>query len=203
MSANAEKANRILDCFVELSSLSRIKRTGFVLAGVTEPETVADHSYETALFAYILSKHVDAEFDLGKVLAIAIFHEVGEARLADLPRRSKKYVRKFKSNAEREAGLDILDGVAEEIIELLDELHECSTPEARLVEAAEELQIIFKAMLYAKENRGDLTEYRIDVKKYDPQGFEIAKQIRDLIESKLNHYLGDKNYWETGYRQRE
>jgi len=195
--------NRTLELFLELSSLTRLSRTGWVLAGVPEPEKISDHCYETALFAYILSKYVEEKIDTSKVLLMALFHEVGETRLTDLPRRSKNYIGKAKRPAEREATMDVVDGVVEEVTQLLDELHDLSSPEARLVEAAEELQILFKAMVYAKENRGDMSEYRNDAEKYDSLGFDSAEQLAHLIEEKLNEYLGSKKYWKVGYHQRE
>lgn len=195
------KANKILDSFVELSYLTRIKRTGWVLAGVTEPETIADHCFETAMFAYILSKQVDLKLDIGKMLTMALFHEVGEVRITDFPRRAKKYVKKFKRAAESEAINDIIGELSPELIEILHEFEECKTPEAKLVEAAEELQIIFKALVYAKENRGDISEYRRDIEKYDCKGFDLAKDVSLIIKEKLLEYLGDKKYWEIGYSE--
>lgn len=196
-----KRADRVLDCFFELSSLTEMPRLGWVLAGVTAPESVSDHCYETSLFAYILSKYIkDEKFDMKKVLLMSLFHEVGEARLTDLPRRSKDYIKSAKRQAEREAAIDILHNVADEIMELLDELHNLSSPEARLVEAAEELQIIFKAMVYAKENRGDMSEYRKDVEKYESQGFEFIDSVAFLVRKKLFEYLGKKKYWFVGYK---
>jgi putative hydrolase of HD superfamily len=195
--------DRLLEVFTELTYLTRIKRTGWILAGVPDPETIADHCYETAIFAYILSKHVDVEVDMGKVLTMALFHEIGEVRIGDFPRRAKKYVKKFKKDAESTAIKDIIEDVAGDLIPTLHEFEKCETVEARLVEAAEELQIIFKALIYAKENKGDISEYRNDVNKYDSQGFEIAKKVADVIKVKLNKYLGDKEYWEIGYRESE
>ncbi len=195
------KEERLLEVFTELTYLTRIKRTGWILAGVPDPETIADHCYETALFAYILSKHIDEKVDIGKVLTMALFHEVGEVRIGDFPRRAKKYVKKFKKDAETTAIRDILGDVASDISTTLHEFEECETVEAKLVEAAEELQIIFKALVYAKENKGDISEYRNDVLKYNPQGFEIAQKIADIIKTKLGKYLGDKEYWEIGYTE--
>ena len=197
---NNMKVKEVLDCFFELSSLTKIPRTGWILAGVTDPESVSDHCYETALFAYILSKYIDQKFDMKKVLLMSLFHEVGEARLTDLPRRSKDYIGNAKRQAEREVAKDVLANIGDEIMELLQELHNLSSPEARLVEAAEELQIIFKAMVYAKENRGDMSEYLLDAEDYNPQGFEFVRQIASLIKEKLQKYLNNKIYWEVGYK---
>ena len=59
---------RLLEVFTGLSYLTRIRRTGWILAGVTDPETIADHCYETAIFAYFLSKQIDTKVDMGKIL---------------------------------------------------------------------------------------------------------------------------------------
>lgn len=194
------EAKKLLECFMELSSLTRMPRMGWILVGVPEPEKVADHCYETAMFAYILSKYIDYEFDMKKVLLMSLFHEIGEARLTDLPRRSKDYIGKAKKIAEREASIDIITGIADEIVDVLEEIHNLSSPEAKLFEAAEELQIIFKAMVYAKENRGDMSEYVIDAEKYDSQGFDIAGKIGLQIGDKIKEYVGERNYWEIGYK---
>lgn len=192
---------RLLEVFTELSYLTRIRRTGWILAGVQDPETIADHCYETAIIAYFLSKQIDIKVDMGKILTMALFHEVGEVRLGDFPRRAKKYVKKFKKDAEKAIMNDVLGDIEKELFPILHEFEECKTVEARLVEAAEELQIIFKALVYAKENRGDISEYRNDVERYDAQGFEIAQKIADVIKLKLGKYLGDKEYWEIGYNE--
>lgn len=196
---------RLLNTFMELHSLTNIPRTGWILAGVPEPESVSDHCYETAIFAYLMSKQMDENVDIRKVLIMALFHEVAEARITDLPRRSAPYMGKAKKGGENIALKDILfglNGVSSEIDELLQEMHDKQTIEARLVEAAEELQIIFRALVYAKENRGDMSEYTIDVKKYDSLGIEPAKKIAELIGKKLDEYLNGKPYWAIGYEKR-
>ena len=111
-------------------------------------------------------------------------------------------MRRLKREGEREARLDVLDGVADEIVPLLDEMEELKTLEARLVEAAEELQIIMAAMFYAKEGQGDITEYRRDAAQYDPLGIDPAKQVAQVVEQRLGEYLGDRPHWEIGYRRR-
>ncbi|WP_169316873.1 HD domain-containing protein [Actinacidiphila oryziradicis] len=183
----------------ELHTLTKLPRIGWIMAGVPEPESVSDHCFETAIIAYILAQQLDEPVDMGKVLAMALFHEVGEVRLTDLPRRSSPYVKEFKREAETQASRDILHGVAENVLPLLQEMHELKTVEARLVEAAEELQIITAAMYYAKENRGDISEYRRDAAKYDALGIEPARAVADVVKKRLGEYLGDRPYWELGY----
>lgn len=194
-------AERITECLTELHALTKLPRIGWVLAGVQDPERVATHCYETAIIAYMLSRHLRDPVDLGKVLTMALFHEVGEVRLSDLPRRAAPYLRETKDQAETEIAKDVLDGVADDIHLILEEFHERKSLEARLTEAAEELQIIFASMLYAKERNGDMSEYRRDAAKYDSYGIEIAEKVAAVVRDKLETYLCDHPYWEIGYRR--
>jgi putative hydrolase of HD superfamily len=196
-------AERVLECMAEIHTLTKLPRIGWIMAGVPDPESVSDHCFETAIIAYILAQQIDQPVDLGKVLSMALFHEVGEVRLTDLPRRSGPYVKAFKRDAERAASEDILRDAAESVLPLLEEMHELRTLEARLVEAAEELQIIAAAMYYAKENRGDISEYRRDAARYDDLGIEPARLVADVIVRRLGEYLGDHPYWELGYSRKQ
>jgi putative hydrolase of HD superfamily len=192
---------RLLDCFAELHNLVKIPRTGWIMAGVREPESVADHCYEAALMAYTLTRYIPEPVDMGKVLTMLLFHEIGESRLTDLPRRGSVYMKQAKGLAESQIGRDVIGDIAPELLDILQEFHERATVEARLAEACEELQILFAALMYAKERNGDLTEYRLDVAKYDSYGIDIADKLAKLIGGKLNEYLGDTRYWELGYRR--
>jgi putative hydrolases of HD superfamily len=196
-----EQANEILECLCEITNLTNFPRIGWVLAGVCDPESVSDHCFETALLAYMLSKRIDYTFDLGKIMTMALFHEIGETRLADLPRRAKPYVKNFKKSAEKEILFDVMGFFADDIDLVLTEFEEKKTAEAKLVEAAEELQIIFRSLMYAKENNGDMSEYRRDVAKYSSEGFDIAEHVAAIIGEKLEKYLNGKEYWAIGYKR--
>lgn len=171
------------------------------MAGIRDPESVSDHCFEASLIAYTLARHIDEPVDMGKVLTMLLFHEVGEARLSDLPRRGSVYLKQAKEDAETQIAADLLGDIAPELLDVLKEFNERSTLEARLAEACEELQILFAALMYAKERNGDLTEYRRDVAKYNSYGIEIADKLAKLIGEKLNDYLADAPYWEIGYRK--
>lgn len=198
---DTKQAERLLECMAEVHNLTRLQRAGWVMAGVNNPESVSDHCFEAAAWAFFLAEQLDDPVDVGKVLAMLVFHELGEARLTDLPRRSGPYVKGFKGPAEAAIIDDILDGVSAGLAPLLKEFHERQTLEARLAEAAEELQIVFAALMYAKENNGDMTEYRTDAAKYDDLGVEMAGAVASVIEERLGEYLGDRVHWSLGYRR--
>ena len=64
-----------------LLKLKQLARTGWVRAGVENPESVADHSWGMAILALRLCPQ---ELDLCKVLSMCIMHDVAEILVGDL-----------------------------------------------------------------------------------------------------------------------
>ena len=69
-----------------LMGLKRLKRTGWLDRGASpgQVESVADHSYLTALIAW-LSALDRPDLDAGKVLRLAMVHDIAEAIVGDWP----------------------------------------------------------------------------------------------------------------------
>src|SRR5947207_2327548 len=68
----------------------RVKRSGWWVAGIADPESVAEHSFRAALLGYILASLEGA--DPQKTAMICLFHDMGEARINDLHRVAKRYI---------------------------------------------------------------------------------------------------------------
>ncbi|HIE27110.1 TPA: HD domain-containing protein [Candidatus Poribacteria bacterium] len=180
---------KILSTLLELDALTRLPRMGWFFVGIPDPERVSDHCYQTAVIAYFLAQSLDDSVDMGKILTMALFHESGEVRVTDLPRRAKKYIGKSKRQAEEGVIADVIGPVAPSLIEILDEFHRCESLEARIVEAAEEFQIILKAFAYARLNQGQLTEYLSDVERYDDQEIPLARKLCDLLQERMKRVI--------------
>src|SRR2546423_9298993 len=68
----------------------RVKRSGWWVAGIDNPESVAEHSFRAALLGYILASLEGA--DPQKTAMICLFHDMGEARINDLHRVARRYI---------------------------------------------------------------------------------------------------------------
>jgi len=69
--------------------LKNLDRTGWILAGVdkSQVESVAEHSFGTALISLLLAKHFEQdgiEIDIGKILTMAILHDLAESETSDV-----------------------------------------------------------------------------------------------------------------------
>src|SRR5437764_14417647 len=82
--------NDIAKYLYEIGQLKRVKRSGWWIAGIPDPESVAEHSFRTALLGYILASLEGA--DPQKTAMICLFHDTGEARINDLHRVAKRYI---------------------------------------------------------------------------------------------------------------
>lgn len=127
--------------------LKQIRRTGWVEAGVPDPESVADHVYRTVLLSMVLA---DARgLDTSKAVRMALLHDLPEAVTGDLTPRQKQG---DHAAAEVKAFHEVIGGLGEKqrslYAELFSEYREGRTPEAALVHAADKLDMVLQAHEY-------------------------------------------------------
>ena len=143
----------------EVGQLKRVKRSGWWIAGVENPESVAEHSFRTAAIAYLLAKLEGA--DAGKATLMALFHDIGEARTNDLHRIVRRYVdwenvdqRVIKDQSKR-----LPAHISEEMTSLLLEFEEAISLEARIVRDADLLECLVQAREYQDLGYKDVADW--------------------------------------------
>jgi 5'-deoxynucleotidase YfbR-like HD superfamily hydrolase len=197
---------RFLDRYAELHTLTRLPRVGWICAGVADPEHVSDHCFEAALVAYGVWASTSgtassdyAGVDIGKALVMLMLHDAAEARLGEVPRRGQRYVqRHISDHATARAEIDILDGVDQETLDVLEEYAAGETYTARFAKACHELQILCAALMYARANNGDMTEYVIDSAQYESGGFPQLDEIARHIHLRIADYTKGQSEWHMG-----
>jgi len=132
----------------ELGQLKRVKRSGWWIAGIENPESVAEHSFRTAVIAYLLAQLEGA--DHGKATLMALFHDIGEARTNDLHRIGRRYVK--WEDAEKRAFTDQANRLPaetrKEMTSLYSEFEKGTSPEARVARDADLLECLVQAREY-------------------------------------------------------
>lgn len=73
----------------EAGTLKQTRRTGWWMAGVRDPESVAEHSWRTSLIATIIAKLEGA--DPARAAYLAVWHDTQESRTGDVNLLGKKY----------------------------------------------------------------------------------------------------------------
>jgi putative hydrolases of HD superfamily len=70
--------------------LKRYARTGWSLAGIPVPESVAEHSFRASVIASVIASSQGA--DPHRAAFLALWHDTQETRTTDLPHLAKQYV---------------------------------------------------------------------------------------------------------------
>jgi len=133
----------------ELGLLKRIKRSGWWIAGIEDPESVAEHSFRAAVVACFLARQEGA--DAWKAATMALLHDTGEARVNDLHRLGRSYV--DWSGVEEKVIADqtrnLPAALGGEVRTLLEEIRRGESAEARIVKDADGIECLLQAREYA------------------------------------------------------
>jgi putative hydrolase of HD superfamily len=149
----------LLDLLLEIQVLDRVPRSGFVLRGVSDPESVTEHSWHVLFLVWSLGARIPG-IDLARAVEIALVHDLAELRIGDLPRTSAHYFPGgAKKEAEAAAMADVLAPLPARARELYAEYQAAATPEARLVKACDKLQLMLKVAVYERWGQGALAEF--------------------------------------------
>jgi putative hydrolases of HD superfamily len=158
----------MLSILLEIQRLKRLERTGWTLRGQPPgTESVAAHSYGVAVAAMLMADEISArgvEIDTGKLLRLAVLHDWAEARLGDMPRTGGEYFDvQARKAAERAAFDDIVRGLGTQIEKSYSQLHEDyeqrTSLEARLVKAADVLDLLVQALAFERAGVRGLDEF--------------------------------------------
>jgi putative hydrolase of HD superfamily len=166
--------------FRTIANLKHTPRTGWIDRGVptADVESVADHSFMTALIAWIAARE-DASLDADRVLKLALIHDLAEAIVGDRPPYephevpapddatavkaffSVRHLRTAENTAakqrdEAEAAADLVslmpESIAGEVASLWSEYEDQVSAEARFVKQVDRLEAFLQSVNYLREH---------------------------------------------------
>lgn len=173
----------LLDLFIEAGNLKRLPRTGWLLAGVPNPESVADHGYRVALITLFLADELGEngiDVDVGRAVKIALLHDLAEARITDVPLTAQRYLN--KAEAERKAAMELFAGTSKpgEYFQLWREYEDGLSREGKLVRFADKLEMLVQALEYEKAGFRNLDDFWGTLEELRES--EFYGYFRDLVE---------------------
>lgn len=176
----------LLDLCLELQTLDRVPRSGYVLRGVAEPESVTEHSWHVLSLVWMLGARIEG-IDRMRAMEIALVHDLAEMRIGDLPRVASRYFPEgAKKAAEAAAMAEILAPLPESSLALYEEYQEGATPEARLVKACDKLQLMIKVAVYERWGTGALSEFWDNPENFPDGGFLVVKELFEALRERRN-----------------
>ena len=179
---------QIANLLFEIRLLKDIQRSGYAFLG-TGNESIAEHSFSTAFICFVMAKMVPG-VDSGKMMAMALVHDIPEARMGDLNYVQKKYVQVDEEKAIAHLTRKIPFG--NDIKSLLFEFNEKKTMESLLVNDADQLSFILE--LKKHKDIGDQTPKDWLPTVISRLKTEIGKKIADeILETRWD------DWWMTDY----
>ncbi|MHA2140574.1 MAG: HD domain-containing protein [Candidatus Thorarchaeota archaeon] len=152
------RVEEIIELALKGQDLKNLRRTGWILAGVDEAlvESVAEHTFGTALVSLLLAKKLEAEgcdVDLGRTLAMAILHDLAESQISDIvvdrDAPNRKALLKAKLEAENQAMINLMSSlgrVGDSLLEFWSDLQKQTGIEARIVLSSDILDMLIRAI---------------------------------------------------------
>jgi putative hydrolase of HD superfamily len=177
----------------EVGHLKSTPRTGWTLAGISNPESVADHSFRTALIGVLLAYEEGA--DPARTALICLFHDTTETRLGDIPSVGKKYLRESPEEVVADQTRELPSGLAEMISGLVSDYNAFSGVEAQLAKDADKLECLAQAVEYVESGSIQASAWigALEKEIWSESGLRLAASIRGTPPSQWwKHFV--ENY---------
>jgi len=174
-----------MQLLLDAHRLKRTPRTGWVMRGVTDAESVADHSFGVAFISLILAEMVDQPLDKTRLLTIALLHDLPESVISDLPTPALVH---FPPGAKRTAEMEALSKLlrrsscAGQWHAWWREFEDGTSIEGRLVRDADRLDMLIQAHVYEQTTGNHWLEEFWPCSDTSPFEFAAAQALYEELK---------------------
>jgi putative hydrolase of HD superfamily len=131
----------------EMGHLKHLSRAGWLLLGIAQPETVAEHSFRVGLVGIMLAAMEGA--DPGRTAALCLLHDAHETRIGDVPSVGRAYVTTAAPEAVSVHQTSAMpEAVAKVLQDIVAEYEATDTLESRLAHDADKIETFLQAIEY-------------------------------------------------------
>lgn len=168
--------NLIFECF----QLKEVKHEGWRMAGIPNPDSIAEHSLNAAQIAYILAKMEGA--DANRCVTMVVWHDIAETRITDVHNVTTRYITN-KMEVEKVAMEDQFRGFDfhDDIMELFHEYEHRTTLEGSIAKDADYLEQAFQAKKYMELGYKETNDWNTNIGR--ALRTESAKQIWQELQT--------------------
>ncbi len=182
---DAHHSAALIELYLRATALKLLPRTGWLQRGVSQAESVAEHTFGVALLA-LLAIQATPTLDRERVLAIALVHDLAETLLGDLSASARRLLgADVKQAAELRAIEELFAGSAggDTLAAMWREYTEGQTPEARLVKALDRIELLAQALIYEQAGNRALAEFWQNADQSWPEEFPFVRELaQNLIQ---------------------
>ncbi len=148
MSDSVKKTDSIINLLFEAGLLKRVRRSGWWVVGIKDPESVAEHCFRCAVIGYALAKLEKA--DPYEVTLMCLFNDIHEARINDHHKMASVY---FDSLGAENAAFDgqvadLPEPIGSELKKMRQDYLAQQSPESVIARDADILECLVQAKEY-------------------------------------------------------
>ena len=192
------KYSDMLATLIELQRLKRLDRTGWSLRGMPNgTESVAAHSFGVSVTAMLLADEIQSrgvEINFERLLRMALLHDWAETRVGDLPKTATDYFgADARKKAETQAFADIVATVEAgkpRYQEIYQDYEERRSLEARIVKAADVVDLLVQAYALEKAGAKGLEEFWEVAHQAD---FQLPADAQSVVQELLRALLNARS----------
>jgi putative hydrolase of HD superfamily len=200
-----QTAQALLTLYSQVAALKLLPRAGWLQRGVANAESVADHIFGVAVLALLIGDQVvappseprnpaagggkeqrGAEIERGKLLAIALMHDLAEALISDLPSSARRLIgADAKRAAERRALEELFAGLPgrADYLALWEDYAAGASAEARLVKELDRVEMLAQALAYERAGSRALAEFWAGAERGWSDEFPLVRALAaELLE---------------------
>lgn len=202
-----------LNFLIEAGKLKRIKRKGWVLRKINNPETIAEHTFRMTIMAWLLCNR--KKLDINKVIKMSLIHDLCEVCAGDTtpydgilpkdPKKRKKMLDKwlriskkekekfFKAKYKKEDKAlkkviaELPANSKKEIANLWEDYEKGLTAEGRFVRQVDRVENLLQALEYWKQyKKFKMDSWWVQIEELvdDPVLLEFMKALEEKFHKK-------------------
>jgi putative hydrolase of HD superfamily len=178
----------VVEAYFELCHLKQLYRQGWLKRGIPKErcESIAEHSFGVSLLALWLSAAYFPELDGGKVLRMALLHDLGEIYAGDIiPGDNISVEEKHRREAQSVERVLRKLPRGEEYLACWQEFERGETGEARFVRQVDRLEMGLQAGVYASQGFESLDEFFASARQglSEPALVELIEAVQVLSKA--------------------
>jgi putative hydrolases of HD superfamily len=183
----------IVNLLFEVGILAQTPRSGFYFLG-SGKQSVAEHINRVVYAGYILAT-LEKNVDVGKVMKMCLFHDLGEARTSDLNYIHQQYAQADEEKAVSDVAATVPFG--DEILSLVRELKERKSKESIVAKDADNLDWILslKEQVDIGNKRAGPWMKSAMKRLKTKSAREIAVVIQETNSDEWWHVNTDEDWW--------
>jgi putative hydrolase of HD superfamily len=151
-----------LEILYQMFKLKNLFRQGWLKRDIPESkgESVADHTFGTAMTAWILTRRLNLELNEEKLIKMALVHEIGEIYAGDItPVDGISLAQKYELELQSIEKVFSSYPEGDEFINLWKEFEKAESPEAKFLKQIDKFEMGMQAEIYKGHGHNKMDEF--------------------------------------------